>query len=252
MTQRRALYTSPETPAGDPMSDETANAMRTMLVDNTGTFITPSAVDASSNARSVGAVAFDAAAGSVDPLLQGCYASAAAPTDVSADNDATRAWCLRNGARATQPTFAGVLAVAGNGVSGTGVQRVTLASDSTGQVAPIAKTSGGTTPYRLVSAATTNAANVKASAGQVYAVIVSNVNAAARYLHLYNNAGAPTCNASIINTFIIPGATTGGGTNIPIALGVEFSSGIGICITTGVDGTGNVAANELVANVFYK
>jgi hypothetical protein len=252
MTQRRALYTSPETPAGDPMSDETANAMRAMLVDSSGTFITPSAVDASSNARSVGAVAHDAAGGAVDPLLQGCYASAAAPTSVSADADATRAWCLRNGARAIQPTFAGELALAGNGVSGVGVQRVTLASDSTGQVAPIAKTSGGTTPFRRVSTLSTNAVNVKASAGQVYTVIVSNVNAAARYLHLYNTAGAPTCNTGIISTFIIPGATTGAGNNPEVALGIEFSSGIGICITTTYDGTGDVAANEIIANVFYK
>ncbi len=75
--------------------------------------------------------AHDAAAGSVNPWLEGCYASAAAPTSVSADADAVRAWCLRNGARATQPTFAGVLAVAGSGANGTGVQRVTIATDDT-------------------------------------------------------------------------------------------------------------------------
>ena len=62
-------------------------------------------------------------------------ASAAVPTDVSADNDAVIPWYLRSGAQATQPTFGGVLAVAGNGTSGTGVQRVTIASDSTGTVA---------------------------------------------------------------------------------------------------------------------
>jgi hypothetical protein len=62
-------------------------------------------------------------------------ASAAVPTDVTADNDAVIAWYLRSGAQVTQTSFAGVLATAGNGVSGTGVQRVTIASDSTGQVA---------------------------------------------------------------------------------------------------------------------
>ncbi len=59
-------------------------------------------------------------------------ASAAAPTDVTADNDAVMPWYLRSGAVVVQSTFAGVLATTGNGVSGTGVQRVTIASDSTG------------------------------------------------------------------------------------------------------------------------
>lgn len=78
----------------------------------------------------IGQVAHDAGAGSVDPLLTGCYASAAAPADVSADADATREWCLRNGARAIQPTFAGVLQSTGTGASGTGVPRVTVSNDS--------------------------------------------------------------------------------------------------------------------------
>lgn len=73
--------------------------------------------------------------GSSATTLSGARASAAAPTNVSADDDAVALWALRSGALAVQPTFAGVLGVAGNGVSGTGVQRVTIASDSTGVVA---------------------------------------------------------------------------------------------------------------------
>jgi hypothetical protein len=44
-------------------------------------------------------VANDASAASQNPWTIGGYASAAAPTDVSADNDAVRAWFLRNGAQ---------------------------------------------------------------------------------------------------------------------------------------------------------
>jgi hypothetical protein len=84
-----------------------------------------------------GSVAHDGVGTGVNPMLMGGYASAAAPTNVSADGDATRIWLLRSGAQAIQPTFAGVLGVAGNGVAGTGVQRVTLASDSTGNLATI-------------------------------------------------------------------------------------------------------------------
>ena len=61
-------------------------------------------------------------------------ASAAAPTDVSADNDAVIPWYLRSGAQVGQATFAGVLATTGNGTTTTGTQRVTIASDSTGTV----------------------------------------------------------------------------------------------------------------------
>jgi hypothetical protein len=84
----------------------------------------------------VGDAAHDAAAAG-NPVLVGAYASAAAPTDVSADADAVRLWALRSGALATQPTYGGVLAVAGNGAAGTGVQRVTLANDSTGVLATV-------------------------------------------------------------------------------------------------------------------
>lgn len=93
-------------------------------VTNAGTFATQPA----------GSVAHDAAAAAVNPVLAGAYASAAAPSDVSADADSVRLWALRNGALAVQSTFAGVLATTGNGASGTGVQRVTIADNSTGVV----------------------------------------------------------------------------------------------------------------------
>lgn len=68
------------------------------------------------------------------PVLIGGYASAAAPTDVSADGDATRIWVLRNGAQCVNVTAAGTLVAAGNGTAATSL-RVTIASDSTGTVA---------------------------------------------------------------------------------------------------------------------
>lgn len=96
-------------------------------VTNAGTFAVQPA----------GSVAFDGAAAGVNPNLAGCYASAAAPSDVSADNDATRLWCLRNGAAAVQPTYAGVLGAVGVGATGTGVPRVVdVASGSTGSAPP--------------------------------------------------------------------------------------------------------------------
>ena len=56
----------------------------------------------------VGDVAHDVAI-SGNPVTVGARASAAAPTDVDADNDAVRLWALRNGALATNITAAGAL-----------------------------------------------------------------------------------------------------------------------------------------------
>jgi hypothetical protein len=119
-----------------------------------------------------------------------------------------------------------------------------------------AATSGGATPYKLVSAATTNATSVKASAGQVYMITASSVNAAARYLKLYNKASAPTVGTDTpVHTFIIPGNTAGAGTNIPIPdCGLEFTTGIAFALTTEATDAGStaVAVNEIVVNLAYK
>lgn len=64
----------------------------------------------------VGDVAHNTAAAG-NPLLQGGYASAAAPTDVGADGRAVNAWHLRNGAAAVNITAAGAL-IAGDASNG--------------------------------------------------------------------------------------------------------------------------------------
>jgi hypothetical protein len=68
--------------------------------------------------------------GSSSVTLAGGRASAAAPTDVSADNDAVAAWMLRSGATVVQPSYGGTLASTGTGASGGGVPRVQLANES--------------------------------------------------------------------------------------------------------------------------
>ncbi len=80
-------------------------------VTNAGTFATQPA----------GSVAHDGAGTSVNPVLAGGYASAAAPTDVSADGDSVRQWHLRNGAQAVNITAAGAL-IPGDATNGLKVQ----------------------------------------------------------------------------------------------------------------------------------
>lgn len=115
---------------------------------------------------------------------------------------------------------------------------------------------GGYTPSKTVSAASTNATSLKATAGVVGGVYASNINAAARYLKFYNKSSAPTVGTDIpVQTYLIPGNTAGGGTNIPIPeRGIAFSAGIAWALTTGVQDsdTGAVAANDLVVNILYR
>lgn len=68
-----------------------------------------------------GGVAAHDAAVSGNPVLNGAYASAAAPTNVSADGDVTRLWALRSGALCAQITAAGAL-VGGDATGGLHVQ----------------------------------------------------------------------------------------------------------------------------------
>lgn len=118
-----------------------------------------------------------------------------------------------------------------------------------------ATTSGGWTPYKLISAASTNATVVKASAGQIGYISVSSVNAAARYLKLYNKATSPTVGTDVpVHTFIIPGSTAGAGNQLTIPLGIEFTTGISFALTTEITDAGStgVAASEITVNIGYK
>jgi hypothetical protein len=126
---------------------------------------------------------------------------------------------------------------------------------STGQtITDVPATSGGLSKFKLVSAATDNATNVKASAGQVYAITAFNLNAAPRYLKFHNTAGTPTAGSGVTDTYLIPGNTAGAGLVINIDKGITFATGIGITIVTGITdaSTSAVAASEIVVNIYYK
>ncbi len=98
--------------------------------------------------------------------LQICLGSAATPTTMSADNDATAVWCDKNGrVQMNVAMINGVAPSMGNGVSGTGVPRVTIASDSTGQVALAAgsATIGALTANQSVNLAQLAGATISAT-----------------------------------------------------------------------------------------
>lgn len=121
-------------------------------------------------------------------------------------------------------------------------------------------TSGGTTTNtpttptttNVNSAASTNATSVKTSAGTVYSIVASNINAAIRYLKLYNKASAPTVGTDVpVLTMAIPAT---GVLNLPLgALGKRFSTGIAFAITAAAadSDTTAVAANEIKVSIDY-
>lgn len=117
------------------------------------------------------------------------------------------------------------------------------------------QTAGGLSMHKTISAASTNATSVKASAGQVYSVQCFNKNAAPRYLKLYNKASAPTVGTDTpVKVLMIPGNTAGAGFVHSWEKGLAFGTGIAFALTTGIDDsdTGAVGASEIAANLDYK
>lgn len=158
-------------------------------------------------------------------------------------------------ASATGSISAKLRFIAATGIPVTTLPALVAGTALVGDVGLQGRTSGGLTMATLLSAASTNATSVKASAGTLYALQVFNVNAAARYLKLYNKASAPTVGTDTpVKTLTIPGNTEGRGFVIAIPQGLAFGTGIAFALTTGVAvaDTGAVAANELVVNLDYK
>jgi len=123
-----------------------------------------------------------------------------------------------------------------------------------GNVGNIPLTSGGLSVYAFLSTAAVISAAIKASAGQVYSLQFFNLNAAARYVRLYNMTTAPATTDTPIWRGIIPGNTAGAGFVIDIHTGLAFGTGIGIRVTAAIaDNDATVlAANEIIGNVLYK
>lgn len=169
----------------------------------------------------------------------------------------------------------------GNGVTGTGSQRVTIASDNTafsvnatlqagsalvGKVgidqttngttnAVVEKpaTSGGLTACTFEVAASDNHQNCKGTAGQVYAIQGFSIHTAAMFMRLYNAAAAFNgCNSAtnLVWEGQIPASgTTGGGFALTFPTGLAFSSGIAVCVTGAYGNTNTTSATASVASV---
>lgn len=246
----------------------------------TGTFAVSGTVTA--NIGTAGTLALDTSvngllvsqgsttSGEKGPLIQGAVTTAA-PSYTTAQTSPlslTTAGALRvDGSAVTQPVSGTVTANAGTGtfgVSGTVTANVGttngLALDATltggsQKSIPVAGTSGGATPYHLISAASTNATSVKGSAGQVYSVTAFNTNASARFLKLYDKATAPSVGTDTpVQTYLIPGNASGAGLTLALPVGMGFSSGVALAITGAMpdSDTTAIGANDVCVALTYK
>lgn len=126
-----------------------------------------------------------------------------------------------------------------------------------GAVTTVASSSGGATPYHLVSLASTNATVVKAAPGKVYSVTLNcNTSAAARYLKFYDSATAPTAGSGTIVQVVqapLLAASTGSTTVVTFPGGLQFNSGIAfVTVTTLADsGSTGVGAGDLSIDLTY-
>jgi hypothetical protein len=122
-----------------------------------------------------------------------------------------------------------------------------------GVIGLVGRSSGsGMLRSTIQSAATTNATSVKASAGQVYAIVAGTTTAAIAYLKLYNKASAPTVGTDT-PVMTIPLPASGNTVVITFSVGDVFGTGIAYAITGGaaISDTTAVATNQVTGFIQY-
>jgi hypothetical protein len=116
---------------------------------------------------------------------------------------------------------------------------------------------GDSVHYRTSAGATEDEHEIKATAGRLFSIAVTNTNAAARYLRCYNLTAANTTpgTSTVFFGLAIPGGTAGAGfTHTFGPNGIAFSTALTCAFTTGAADTdvAEVAANEIKATYSYK
>lgn len=165
----------------------------------------------------------------------------------------------------------GIAPSMGNGTSGTGVQRVTLASDSTGQVTLVTGTNSvgtvglntGTNAIGSVNLAPTatggwsissqtsltTTATVSGASGKFGGYMFFNPNNTVAYIQVFDMTGAVTLGTTS-PTFVIP-IPAGAAANVEFTIGIGLTNGIKVAATTTATGSTTVATT-LTGFVIYK
>lgn len=112
--------------------------------------------------------------------------------------------------------------------------------------------------YSVFMTITSSAGNLSTTITAVQTLLkgysVFNMNAAARFLKIFNTTSAPTLGtATPVMTIVIPGSTLGAGANVSLGRGVGFSAGLSIAFTDAIasTSTGSISAGDVAANLYY-
>jgi hypothetical protein len=113
-------------------------------------------------------------------------------------------------------------------------------------------TSGGLSLYRSIDLDETEE-EIKGTAGQLYGWYIFNDSASPVYVKIYNATAASVTVGSTTPVLTIP-LPAGAAANAFSTIGIAFATAITAAATTGVADadTGAPAANDVVANFFYK
>ena len=167
----------------------------------------------------------------------------------------TAAVQIQPGAYATEPIpaaqISGTQPVSGTVTANIGTGSLAAGTNLIGDVGiqVRANATGAASIHHIVSAATTNVAQIKATAGRVYGYCLSNTTAAWVYVKLHNVASA-TAGAAVAMTVGIP---PNGKAECHIPMGIGFGTAISRSIVTGAADTDATAvtANAVVGDIFF-
>ncbi len=157
--------------------------------------------------------------------------------------NAIATWIAQRGSYATEPIPAAQVSAS---------QPVTLTSTTLSGTVNYVSPTTAVTGYSLVTAATTNAASIKASAGSLFDITFSNITATPAFVKFYNKASAPTVGTDVpIVTFQVAANATVTYQFGPV--GKRFTTGIAMAITgaaPATDTTVFVAGMQVSATYF--
>ncbi len=119
--------------------------------------------------------------------------------------------------------------------------------------ADVAFDEAGWTTYTMVSAGSTNATSVSTTPTVLHSIVVQNVNAAVRYIKLFDKASAPTVGTDtpVLNIGLQGSAT---GPSVSIVVNANFTLGLAFALVTGAALLNNsaVTASDVMLNLLYK
>lgn len=173
-----------------------------------------------------GVFAHDAAAAAALPVGVGFFASAAAPTDVSADGDAVKGWALRNGSQVVNLASAGTLITIGQKTMANAFS-VSIASDQSAVASNITQVGGS-------AQSGTNGLSVRITDGTAYYTLTGQTAATAPYSRITDatNTAAVIATINSLKTDLssVAGAVPSATNPVPVRLtdGAAFyASGTG-------------------------